>query len=175
MKKQDEYQELRDYIHMQNEFARIAGPILEHYKEASKPFIGKKIVTQKGWIAKYGEAINFDRESIEVKPLPHAKWANIQNTYLDVFNNKDLTLQISLCFSDGTTGCTYKKHTFWFAKIENSILVSIDDNVKCDWAPLDFELELSKIKKYRAIEKRAKAAQDDINVPEDIYKYFDFK
>jgi hypothetical protein len=170
----DTLRSLKEAIHIRNEFNRIAGPILEHYKTVSKEFIGKKIETLKGLTSKFYDAVQFDRDTIEVKPIEGSKWANLQSAQVTTSYN-DLTLRISLCFGDHKgTGCVYEERTFWFGKVENSILISINEDCKASDQILDFETELAKIKKFRELEKLAELAQDKILINKEAYKYLRF-
>lgn len=166
--------DLSDAIHIQNEYRRVAAPIVEHLKEVSKQFIGKKIDTLKGLSSKFAEAIIIDTASIEVKPLPYAKWANVRHLYVRNSYN-DLSVKISLCFSDGKTGCTYEERSWYFGKTENGVLISINDDCKVEILNLDFETELAKIKKFRELEKQMEKAQEKILINREVYKYIRFK
>jgi hypothetical protein len=161
---------LANAIHIHNEYYRVAGPILEHIKQVCKQFIGKKIKTQKGLSSKLYEATKIDKASIEVKPLPSTKWANLHYVSLSCDYN-DLSVEISLCFSDGTTGCTYEKRSWYFGKADGEILVSIDDSYKVPTTVLNFEQELAAIKEFRRLEKLAEAAEEKINIGREAYKY----
>lgn len=164
-------QTLKDAIFIHNEYKKIATPILEHIKKVCTNFIGKKIDTQKGLSAKFADAIKIDRESIKVNPLPGTKWANLH--FLHVRNSyNDLSVEISLCFSDGSTGCTYEKHSYYFGKTENGVLLSVNNDCEVYQVTLDFDTELAKIKKFRELEKMAEDARDKILVSRDVYKYF---
>jgi hypothetical protein len=167
----DNLRSLKEAIHIRNEFNRIAAPILEHYKEASKPFIGKKIDTQKGLASKFADALKFDRDAIEVKPIAGAKYAKIHHVSAGASYN-DLTVRISLCFGDHRgTGCIYEERGFWFGKIENQILISVNDDCKISDTVLDFNEELEKIKAFRALEKLAEEAEEKILINREAYKY----
>lgn len=165
-----ELKNLKNVIHTHNEYYRVAAPILEHIKEVCKQFIGKKIETQKGLSAKFYEAIKINRETIDIKPIPGAKWANLHFTGVKNSYN-DLSVEISLCFSNGDTGCTYEARSWYFGKTENGILVSINDNYKVPVSILDYETELAAIKEFRKLEKLAETAEEKINVNREAYKY----
>jgi hypothetical protein len=170
----DNLNRLKNAIHIRNEYNRIAAPILEHVMNVSKQFIGKKIDTLKGLTAKYSEAIKIDRDSIDVKPLPGTKWAkahfiSVQNSY------NDLRIEISLCFSDGSNGCTYESRSFYFGKTENQILVSINEDCKVSNEVLNFETELLKIKTLRKLEKQVEQVQDQILIGREAYQYLRFE
>lgn len=166
----DNLKTLRNAVHIRNEFNRIAAPIVEFIKDASRPFIGKKIDTQKGLAAKYAEAIKFDRESVDVKPIPGTKWAKLQ--YANVQNSYgDLRVEISICFSDGVNGCVYESRSYYFGKTEGDILKSINEDCKVSDTVLDFDTELAKIKKFRELEKLAEQAEDKILINREAYKY----
>jgi hypothetical protein len=160
--------ETKVFIH--NEYYRIAGPILEHIKEVCKQFIGKKIKTQKGLTQKLRDASRVDRDTIKVNPLPGTKWANVHYVILSCDYN-DLSVEISLCFSDGSTGCTYEKHTFYFGKTDGEILVSIDDYYIAHSEPMDFQTELKAIAEYLKAAKVAEELEDKIRLYRDDYKY----
>lgn len=161
---------LENAIHIQNEYYRIAGPILEFIKGECKNFIGKKIKTQKGLSQRLLDATKFDRESIEVKPINGAKWARVHYVALSCSYN-DLSVEISLCFSDGGTGCTYEKRSWYFGKAQDDVLVSVDDDYKVPTTVLDFDTELKAIEAYRKAEKLAEAAEEQINIGREAYKY----
>jgi hypothetical protein len=163
-------QELKNAIHIQNEYFRVAGPILEHVKEQAKKFIGKKIETQTGLGSKFSEALKIDRDSIEVKPLEGAKYAHVHYVVPSCSFNS-LSIEISLCFSDGKTGAVYEKRSWYFGKTENGILVSIDENCKAPTRVLDFETEVKSIKLFREAEKLAEEAEERININREAYRY----
>ena len=89
--------------------------------------------------------------------------------------NNDLKVEISLCFSDGTTGCTYEKRTWYFGKTENGILISVDDNYKVDINPIDFETEVKAILKFRELEAQMERAKDKIRIGRETYQYLSVK
>lgn len=157
------------FIH--NEYYRVAGPILEHVKEQCKKFIGKKIQLQKGLSQKLYDATKIERDSIKVNPLPGTKWASLHYAGIQC-NYHDLSIEISLCFSDGETGCSYEKRSFYFGKTDdNGVLISIDDNCKAESEPMDFETELKAIAEYLKAAKIAEDLEDRIRVSRDDYKY----
>jgi hypothetical protein len=165
---------LKNAIHIKNEYNRIAAPILEHVKTVCKQFIGKKIDTQKGLSSKLYDALKFDYKTIEVKPIDGAKWAGVH--YVSVQNSyNDLKVEISLCFSDGTTGCTYEKRTWYFGKTENGILISVDDNYKVDINPIDFDTEVKAILKFNELEKELERAKEKIRIGRETYQYLSVK
>lgn len=162
---------LETAIFIHNEYYRIAGPILEHIKTECKKFIGKKIQLQKGLSQKLYDATKIERDSIKVNPLPGTKWASLHYAGISC-SYKDLSVEISLCFSDGTTGCTYEKRSFYFGKTDdNGVLLSIDDNCKAESEPMDFETELKAIKKYLEAQKIAESLEDKIRINREVYKY----
>jgi hypothetical protein len=158
-------------IFIHNEYYRVAGPILEHVKTECKKFIGKKIQLQKGLSQKLYDATKIDRDSIKVNPLPGTKWASLHYAGISC-SYKDLSVEISLCFSDGTTGCTYEKRSFYFGKVDDSgVLISIDDNCKAESEPMNFEAELKAIADYLKAAKVAEQLEDKIRLSRDAYKY----
>lgn len=162
---------LSNAIHMRNEFNRVAAPIVEFVKEQSKPFIGKKIGTLKGLAAKYAEAVHIDRDKHKVNPLPGTKWAKMHLTYTSV-SYGDVQIKISICFSDGSTGCTYRDRTFYFGKIDDDQkLISINEDCKPDSRVLEYDTELAKIKTFRELEKKAEDAKDEILIDREAYQY----
>lgn len=162
---------LETAILIHNEYYRIAGPILEHIKTECKKFIGKKIQLQKGLSQKLYDAVKIDRDTIKVNPLPGTKWANLHYAGISC-SYHDLSIEISLCFSDGATGCTYEKRSFYFGKTDdNGVLISIDDNCKAVSEPMDFETELKAIKKYLEAQKIAEDLEDKIRINREAYKY----
>lgn len=166
---------LKDAVHIQNEYQRVAAPILEKIKEISKLFIGKKIDTLRGLTAKYSEALNQVssaefRKAIQVKPLDGAKWANVDRIlFYNSYN--DLRVEIGLCFSYGDTGCEYETHSWYFGKTENGILMSVKDDCFIEVRPLDYQQELAAIKNFRIFEEQMERAKDKIRVSSDVYKY----
>ena len=162
---------LEKAIFIHNEYYRVAGSILEQIKHYSKPFLGKKIQLVKGFSQKFSDAVRIDRDTIKVNPLPGTKWASLH--YVGVScSYRDLSVEISLCFSDGTTGCTYEKRSFYYGKTDDvGTLISIDDNCKADSEPMDFETELKAITEYRKAEKIADELQDKIRINREAYKY----
>jgi hypothetical protein len=166
---------LKNAIHIKNEYNRIAAPILEHVKNVSKQFIGKKIDTQKGLSSKFYDALKFDYKSINVKPVDGAKWANVHYVSTTC-SYTDIKVEISLCFSDGTTGCTYEKRTWYFGKTDGQgILLSVDENYKVDIDPIDFETELKAILKFRELEAQMERAKDKIRIGRETYQYLSVK
>lgn len=162
---------LENAIFIHNEYYRIAGPILEHIKTECKKFIGKKIQLAKGLSSKLYDATKIDRESIKVNPLPGTKWANLHYAGVSC-SYRDLSIEISLCFSDGGHGCTYEKRSFYFGKVDdNGVLISIDDNCKAESEPMDFETEVKAIKKYLEAQKIAEELEDKIRINREAYKY----
>lgn len=176
-----ELKALRNAIHIQNEYYRVAGPILDAIKTASKPFIDKKITTQKGLSAKFADAVRYDKatkESFVVKPIPGTKWANVHYVSVkDSYNS--LSVEISICFSLGESGCTYESRSWYFGRTkDDGILHDIDDSCKVLTIILDYDTELKAIKKFRELEQLATNAEEEINVNRDAYKYInlsDFK
>jgi hypothetical protein len=69
------YKELKNAIHVRNEYNKVAAPVVEYAKEIAKQFIGKKIETQKGISEKLRSMFNFDKTSIAVTPIDGAKQA----------------------------------------------------------------------------------------------------
>lgn len=176
----DNLKDLSDAIHKLNEYRRVARPILARIKELSKPFVGKKIQTLQGLSSKFNEAIKAEYETLKatvVKPLPYAKWASIHAIYVENRYN-DLQVKISVCFSNGSTGCSYEERTFYFGKVENGVLTEIkaDSDPSCQISDmvLDYDTELAKIKEFRRLEKQAENAQDKILVNREVYKYITF-
>lgn len=169
--------QLKKVIHIQNEYQRIAAPILEHVKNVSKQFIGKKIDTQKGLSSKFYDALKFDYKTINVKPVDGAKWAHVH--YVNVnCSYTDIQVEISLCFSNGDTGCTYEKRTWYFGKTDGQgNLLSVDDNYKVDIDPIDYEQEKQAILKFNELEKELERAKEKIRTRycSDYYKYFSAK
>jgi len=158
-------------ILIHNEYYRVAGPILEKVKAASKNFIGKKIQLQKGLSSKFYDAVKTERDSVKVNPLPGTKWANLHYAGVSCSYNS-LSIEISLCFSDGTTGCSYEKRSFYFGRVDDSgVLVDIDDNCKAESAPMDYETELNAIAEYLKAAKVAEQLEDKIRLYRDAYKY----
>lgn len=154
-----------------NEYYRVAGPILEQVKTECKKFIGKKIQLQKGLTQKLKDATKIERDSIKVNPLPGTKWANLHYAGISC-SYKDLSIEISLCFSDGNTGCTYEKRSFYFGKVDdNGVLISIDDNCKAESVPMNFETELKAIAKYLMAVSVAEELENKIRLYRDDYKY----
>lgn len=164
------YKELQNAIHIRNEFNRVAAPIVEHAKEISKKFIGKKINTQKGLSEKFRSAFNFDHKSIQVTPIEGARWANVSRVYMSN-SYSDLQIEIQLCFSDGTTGCTYESRTYYFGKTQNDVLVSINDDCKVSSEVLDYITELNAIITFRELEKAMENAKDKIRIGSEVYQY----
>lgn len=158
-------------IFIHNEFFRIAGPILEHIKTESKKFIGKKIQLQKGLSQKLNDAVKIDRDTIQVNPIPGAKHARLHYIIVSC-SYHDLSVEISLSFSDGQTGCIYEKKSFYFGKVDDSgVLLSIDDNCKAESEPMNFETELKAIADYLEAAKLAEQLEDKIRLSRDHYKY----
>lgn len=157
------------FIH--NEYYRVAGPILEHIKNECKKFIGKKIQLQKGLSSKLYNATKIDRNSIQVNPLPGTKWANLHYAGISC-SFKDLSVEISLCFSEGESGAFYEKRSFYFGKTdENGVLISIDDNCKAESEPMDYETELKAIADYLKAAKLAEKLEEKIRLYRDSYRY----
>nr|WP_288837882.1 hypothetical protein [uncultured Flavobacterium sp.] len=165
------FKSLKKAIHIQNEYFRIAGPILEQVKESSKEFIGKKVVTQKGLSSKYYDAVKIDYRNIKVKPIPGATFANVHHVSVrDSYDN--LHVEISVCFGEPTVpGCVYESRTWYFGKTENGILTTIHEDVKVPTTVLDYDTELAAIKKFRELEKHADEAEEKINIHREAYKY----
>lgn len=164
------FKHLRNLIEIHNEYLRIAKPILEHVKEVSKQFIGKKISTLKGLSAKYAEVISFNRDSIEVKPLTGAKWAKVRSVYVHT-NYNSLVVEIKLCFDTESNQCIYEDRSYYFGKMEGDILKSIDDDCHVVENVLEYDKELAAIKEFRKLEKLATQAEDKIKVSRDAYTY----
>lgn len=165
---------LKRAIHIHNEYQRIAAPILEHIKEVCKQFIGKKVNTQKGLSSKLSEALKYDYKSIEVKPVDGAKWAHVHYVSVQCCYH-DIQVEISLCFSNGTTGCTYEKRTWYFGKTENDILISVNDDYKVEVKPIDFDQEVNAILKFRELEEAMEQAKDKIRIGRETYQYLSVK
>lgn len=164
-------QSLANSIFIHNEYYRVAGPILEHIKTECKKFIGKKIQLQKGLSSKLYEAVKIDRDTIQVNPLPGTKWAKLHYSSVNC-SYHDLSVEISLCFSDGKTGCSYEKRSFYFGKVDDSgILISIDDNCKAESEPMDFDTEVKAISAYLKAAKVAEELENKIRLYRDDYKY----
>lgn len=166
-------QHLKEAIHIRNEFNRIAFSIVEQIKEGSKPFIGKKINTQKGLSDKYRDVVKFDinaMEAIKVNPVPGTKWARVHLAFASI-SYDDLVVKVSICFAKNPTGCVYEERNFYIGKVENSVLVSINDECNVDQTVLDYETELAKIKKFRELEAEAEKAKQEILVNSDAYQY----
>lgn len=175
MKTNSRLKGLENAIFIHNEYYRIAGPILEQIKHYSKPFLGKKIQLQKGLSSKLYDATKIDRDTIKVNPLPGTKWANLHYAGISC-SYRDLSVEISLCFSDGNNGCTYEKRSFYFGKVDdNGVLISIDDNCKAESEPMDFETEVKAIKKYLEAKKIAEDLEDKIRINREAYKYIDLE
>lgn len=172
--KTDKLKSLRNEVHIQNEYRRVAAPILERVKELSKQFIGKKIVTLKGLSAKYTDVVSLpreEREAIKVKPVDGAKWASVQSAYVRE-SYKSMLVEIKLCFSDGGHGCFYEERSWYFGKTdENGILLSVDDDCKVSADVLDYNTELMAIKKYLEAQRLADIAEEEIQIGKDAYKY----
>lgn len=166
---------LKRAIHIQNEYQRIASPILEHVKEVCKQFIGKKVDTQKGLSAKLSEALKYDYKQIEVKPVDGAKWAQVQ--YVSVTcSYTDIKVEISLCFSDGSTGCSYEKRTWYFGKTDGQgLLLSVNEDYKVEVNPIHFETELKAILKFRELEEEMERAKEKIRIGRETYQYLSVK
>ena len=162
---------LETAIFIHNEYYRVAGPILEHVKNECKKFIGKKIQLVKGLSSKLYDATKIERDSIKVNPLPGTKWASLHYAGIQC-NYHDLSIEISLCFSDGNTGCSYEKRSFYFGKTDdNGVLISIDDNCKAESEPMSFETELQAITEYLKAAKVAEQLEDKIRIGREAYKY----
>jgi hypothetical protein len=171
MKTNSRLKELETAIFIHNEYYRVVGPILEQVKAECKKFIGKKINLQKGLSQKLYDATKIERDSIKVNPLPGTKWAHLHYAGLECLY-RDLSIEISLCFSDGKTGCTYEKRSFYFGKVDdNGVLISIDDNCKAESEPMDFKTELQAIKNYLEAKKIAEDLEDKIRINREAYKY----
>jgi hypothetical protein len=168
---------LKKLIHIQNEYQRIAAPILEHVKTVCKPFIGKKVDTQKGLASKLSEALKFDYSAIDVKPIAGAQWAKVQ--YVSVScNYTDIQVEISLCFGNGTTGCTYEKRTWYFGKTDgHGNLLSINDECIVEVDPIDYNTEVKAIIKFSELEKQLDEAKQKIRTRyvSDFYKHLSLK
>lgn len=166
---------LKRAIHIQNEYQRIASPILEHVKQVCKQFIGKKVDTQKGLSSKLSEALKYDYKQIEVKPVDGEKWAQVH--YVSVTcRYTDIQVEISLCFSDGTTGCTYEKRTWYFGKTDGQgTLLSVNDDYKVEINPIDFEQEVKAVLNFRELEKAMEEAQSKIRIGRETYQYLSVK
>lgn len=160
---------LKNAIHTKNEFRRIAGLMVEQAKELSKPFIGKKIETLKGLTAKFHEAVVINKD-VKVTPLPIAKWVNIQNAYITT-SYSDLKIEISLCFGNGLGGCIYEEQSFYFGKVEDGVLVSINDDCKVDQTILVFDEQITHIKKLLELQKQIENVKEKIKLPTESYKY----
>lgn len=173
----DSKTQLKRIIHIQNEYQRVSAPILERVKEISKQFIGKKVDTQKGLAAKFNDALKFDYKTIEVLPVDGAKWAHVH--YVSVrCSYTDIQVEISLCFSDGTTGCTYEKRTWYFGKTDgNGVLLSVNDDYKVLIDPIDFDTEVKAIIRFNELELQLEQAKNDIRTRycSEYYKYFSVK
>jgi hypothetical protein len=165
-----EFKTLYRAVFMHNEYYRIAAPIVRFVDEVSKSFIGKKITTVKDLTVKFKEAIKIDRKSIDVQPLPGTKWANL-HSYLVTVDGSHLSVKISLCFSDGTTGCYYEQNTYYIGNVStDGILLSLN-HLSIDREPLDYSIELEKIKHFRKLEAEAQQAKDQIKVGLEAYQY----
>lgn len=178
MKKKTKFEDLERYIHMHNEFYRIVSPVVEKYKEISKAFIGKKIETQSGLTVKFAElfeGVKLSKENTKVKPFPGWNWAYVHRCYLSVDFNM-LKLNIAFSFQSDVHGGIYKEHTFYFGKVKNCILESIDENCRVgEDFELDYETELQKIKTFIVLREKADSAKDEINAGSETYKYLSAK
>jgi hypothetical protein len=161
------YQDLANDIHMQNEFNRIASHILEHVKEQSKAFIGKKITTLKGVTEKF-KAIKPENESYTVTPLPGSNFARVHRILLYA----DASVEISLCFDTPSdkTGCIYKTNQYYFGKVEDGILTMVND-LTINTDPIYYESELFAIEELLKLEEKIATIKKIIRVNESAYKY----
>ncbi len=160
-------------IVQENEYRRVANIILEHVKSATVPFIGKKIETQTGLTAKYAEALNMRQfDKMEVNPLPGGNWARIHHISIK-FDYANVYVEISLVFGNGNGGCIYDKQSFYFGKMENGLLASVNENCKVETEVLNYEVELGKIMQYRKAEKEMQDIKSTIRVGSEVYKYME--
>lgn len=162
---------LEQAVVQENEMRRVSAIILEHVKTVSKAFIGKKIETQTGLSSKYYDALNMLQfRDLKVNPVPGGTYANthhisVKTDYTSVY------VEISVCFDDpNRDGCFYDKNTYYFGKIENGILLSVND-LKVPAPDLDYFNELGAIMQYRKLEEQLQEAKKAINVGSEAYKY----
>jgi hypothetical protein len=162
---------LKRTIHIQNEYNRIASPIIRFVNEVSKNFVGKKVATLKGLTQKFKQAVEIDRKSIEVTPLPGCEFARLHMYYVTT-EGSDLTVKIDLAFSDSKGHTIYEKNTYYVGKVSTNdgTLISVNQ-LSIDREPLEFEKELAKIKRFRELEAEAQKAKEKIGVYSDAYRY----
>lgn len=169
------FKTLHSAIVQENEFRRVAAIILEHVKSVSKSFVGKKVETQTGLTAKYAEALNMRQfDEMHVNPVPGATWARTHHVTIKIDGNS-IYLEMCICFGEPKRdGCFYDRKTYYFGKLENGILISVND-LRVPAPDLDYNNELGKIMQFRKLEKELEEVKSSIRVGYEAYRYMNIE
>ena len=164
--------EIRLDIVVRNEIKKLILNELPNLLPQLQNFLSKKIFFANGDKAKIFK-ITFTGK--EPKPLNDEGFAKLQNCYLSA-NRSYLILKIIICLN-GDKYTRYENKTIELGLLEsNQTLLSLSsieeiNQIFALCEILDFDIEVAKIKAYKAMQDQADKLKSTIRVRSEAYKY----
>lgn len=129
-------------IEAQNEVNAMAKPLFKTCVKWLKPFIGKKVINLNGSLSK---KVNDCKPEFQ-KEDKRFRWLLNVNRY-------SVYVELDLCKNyPGSYGCHYAKQSFYLAKVEDGILLEIDETIpdfKTDYSTIEIQEKHAELKELR--------------------------
>lgn len=156
-------------VHYKNEANKVANQRAKELIEILKPFIGKKVRLQSGYLsAKVDKLVSENAYQGKPKPLNNGDDVRINIDRIDTQLDNVLWLKISVCFSGGDYKdkdyyCHYEKVSIWLGRIKDGILTDVENEL-AEFEEINVMEQAELISEYNALVKQLDTIEKLIRV-----------